>query len=212
MTEEELKEELAKVMAERDDALAHATDAQIDAEEIDRLRAEGKTAEEALDAVQAKLGESESAREKLQFTTKRDKALAELGLKADNPAVKLAFPDDAVLDDAAFAGRVESLKAIVATQKPAVPPVPPGGGGDEPPDPERAKWGQAGGITGESHIVGDEAKTEAEKRAAGAREAYKRTRDPRDLARGGVFGRIMQLVQRRSPGGSTFYDRKEVKR
>ncbi len=205
MSEAEIREELARTIEERDDAQTQLADAQIDSEEIGRLRAAGKTAEEALDAVTLKLKESTDAGKRLQFETKRDVALRELSLKLDHPAVALAFPDDAVLDDTAFAGRVESLKAIVATSKPGDPPVP---GGDDP-NPADA-WKDRGVAPSESHIDGTEAITEGDKRAAGAKEQFNKTRDPRHLV-GAVYGKVMKIVQRRMPGGSTYYDREEVK-
>lgn len=210
MNEQELRDELARVTEERDDARADAASAGIDAGEIDSLRASNATAEEALSALREKVAESDKVRDLSNFTTKRDKAIAELGLPEDHPAIPLAFPDDTVLDDGAFTSALESLTKIAAlgTSAPPDPPPDPLTLDDETRDEAREEWNQFTGPRSGDGPPPSEA-TQAEKRTLAARAKYSETRNPRDLINA-LGNKIMKIVARKTPGGQTYYEKERV--
>lgn len=203
MDAEQLKLEVERLTQERDEARDDLADATIDTEEIERLRAEGKTDKEALEALTLTLAEADTKRAKHDFETKRDKALVELGMKADDPAVALAFPDSAPLDDAVFDSRVASLKLIVAKFKPEPPPD-----GDDDALKEWQKFHGAPAADGGPPEA--DALSDIDKRGIAAREKFSHSRNPRDLV-GAVVGKIMKMVGRTTPGEQRYYEAEEVK-
>lgn len=209
MNEQELRDELARVTEERDDARAEASSAGIDAEEIAALRASNATAEEALAAVETRLVESEDARALTTFSTKRDKAIKELGLPEDHPAIPLAFPDDTVLDDGAFTSALESLTKIAALSPPPPPPPPPPPELDPEIEPKPGEWDEFRGPRSGDGAPPSEL-TQEERRTAAARAKYTESRNPRDLAAGGLGNKIMRIIMRKTPGGQPFYEKERV--
>lgn len=207
MDNAQLEAEVARLTDERDEARSEAASAGIDAEEMSSLRESHATAEETLAAVEKRLAESESARAESEsaralttFTTKRDNAIKEVGLPKDHPAIPLAFPDDTVLDDGAFASALESLTKIAAL---SVAPVPP-----EEIDPKPGAWDEFRGVRSGDGPPPSEA-TQAEKQTVAARAKYTETRNLRDLV-GGLGNVIMRIVSRKTPGGQTYYEKERV--
>ncbi len=203
MEEQEYLDAIARVTEERDDARAEMASASIDSEEIDALRASNATAEETLAALQTRLTDSEGARALSAFNTKRDKAIEVLGLPSDDPSIKLAFPDDAVLDDEIFASRIGSLKEIAALRDAPPPPPPP-----NLEEPGTEDWQNFGGPrSGDGQPPSE--MTQAETQTLAQRAKYTETRNPRDLI-GALGNKIMKLVSRKTPGGQTYYDKERV--
>lgn len=205
MDEQGYKDEIDRLTGERDDALADAASAGIDADEIDSLRASNATAEEALSALREKVAENDKVRDLSNFTTKRDKAIAELGLPGDHPAIPLAFPDNTVLDDGAFTSALESLTKIAALSAPPPPPPPEL---DPEIEPKPGAWNEFRAPRSGDGPPPSEA-TQAEKQTVAARARFTETRNPRDLI--GAFGnKIMKIVSRKTPGGQTYYEKERV--
>lgn len=206
MDEQGYLDQIAALTDERDEARAETVSAGIDADEMSSLRESHATAEETLAAVEKRLAESESARAESEsaralttFSTKRDNAIAALGLPGDHPAIPLAFPDNTVLDDGAFTSALESLTKIAALGAPPVPP--------KEIDPPGEWEGFRGPRSGDGPPPSEA--TQAEKQTAAARAKYSETRNLRDLV-GGLGNKIVKIVTRKTPGGQAYYEKERV--
>ncbi len=208
MDEQGYLDQIESLTTERDEALADAASAGIDAGEIDSLRASNATAEEALSALREKVAESDKVRDLSNFTSKRDNAIKKLGLPGDHPAIRLAFPDETVLDDDKFASALGSLKEIAALSTLPPAPPPPLKLDEEAKDEARAEW-DAFRAPGSGDGPPPSEATQAEKQTVAARAKYSETRNPSDLI-GALGNKIMKIVSRKTPGGQKYYEKERV--
>lgn len=204
---ETLKAQLEEITQERDELRDQVATAEIDTDEFNRLTKDKQTAEEKLAALEDRVKTAETDRDRLRFTTKKKEALNELGLKPDDPAVKLAFPGDDPMPDEQFNAVMENLKALMAGK-------PKETGASEPKAEldEKDNWaGYKGGVVTESEVGAKDEQTEEQRNWEGRKLKFRETANPRDLARGGIMGKVMRVVQRRTPGGHTWLEREEVR-
>ena len=208
MDEQGYLDQIAALTDERDEAQAESASAGIDAGELEELRASNATAEETLALVQTRLTESEDKRALSTFTTKRDKAIKELGIAENHPAIALAFPGETVLDDATFDSALGSLKEIAALSAPKAPDPPDPLKGDDERNPALDEWGKFQGSPSGDGAPPSEM-TQDEKHTLAARAKFTETRNPWDLV-GGLGNVIKRIVTRKTPGNSKYYETERV--
>ena len=153
------------------------------------------------------LAESEKKSALVSYERKREKAVKELGLDLDDPAVELALPKDTILDDEAFEKKTETLKTIAERIRKEPAEDDKDKGDDKG---EIDKWKGFGGVHSETDNPPTDGLSDQEKQWDAAKKEYTKDRDVRHLV-GKVFGKLKQVTVHRTRGGSTFYDIEEVR-